>query len=263
MAVEHSAVSAEPIHIRISDVVARHGEPPWAEKLLSDGRNDAVLICNAPGQQNEPHIHPDFVEWWIVLAGEMIWEIGDYPPIRASKGDVVMAPKRQRHAIRTIGDEVSLRLGITSPTSDHSATGSRSNIIKPFPGDDGPPNMLHTTLDQMLARLGEPPWATSILLDDRNSANLICHGPGMTNNAHWHPDFNEWWTILRGDLTWRVGEDRPIIEAGEGDIVYVPEGMRHFISSVGDDISFRLAVTTPDQPHIYTDDDDAAPPPVS
>ena len=133
MSDQGSTISTEPLHISIADVVARHGEPPWAEKLLSDGRNDAVLICNAPGQQNDAHIHPDFVEWWIVLAGELIWEIGDYPPIRATKGDVVMAPRRQRHAIRTVGTENSLRLGITSPTSNHGTTGARSNIIKPFP----------------------------------------------------------------------------------------------------------------------------------
>ena len=256
-------IATEPMHIRIADVVARHDDPPWAEKLLSDGRNDAVLICNAPGQVSEAHIHPDFVEWWVVLAGEMIWEIGDYPPIRARKGDVVMAPKRRRHRIRTVGAENSLRLGITHPDGNHDTKGPRSNIIKPFPAQDGPPNMLHTTLDRMLEQFGPPPWATSILLDDRNSANLICHGPGMTNNAHWHPDFNEWWTILGGELTWNVGEGRLLIHASEGDIVFVPEGMRHHISSVGDGISFRLAVTTPEQPHIYTDDDDSAPPPVS
>ena len=123
MTTKESDVSTEPLHIRISDVIARHGEPPWAERLLSDGRNDAVLICNSPGQENDPHIHPDFVEWWIVLAGEMIWEIGDYPPVRATKGDVVMAPKKQRHAIRTVGTENSLRLGITSPASNHDTTG--------------------------------------------------------------------------------------------------------------------------------------------
>ncbi len=263
MTTHERTVSAEPMHIKIRDVVARHGEPPWAERLLSDGRNDAVLICNAPGQVSDAHVHPDFVEWWIVLAGELVWEVGDYPPIHASKGDVIMAPKRHRHAIRTVGTEHSLRLGITSPTSNHDVKGARSNIIRPFPAQDGPPNMLHTTLDRMLEKFGEPPWATSILLDDRNSANLICHAEGMTNNAHWHPDFNEWWTILRGKLTWEVGEGRPLIEANEGDIVFVPEGMRHHISSVGEGISFRLAVTTPDQPHIYTDDDTAATPPVS
>ena len=263
MTTEERTVSTQPMHIRISDVVAKHGAPPWAERILHDGRNDAVLICDAPGGENDAHVHPDFVEWWIVLQGEMVWEIGNYPPVRATRGDVVMAPRGQRHAIKTVGSENSLRLGVTMPGSNHDVKARRSNILKPFPKQDGPPNMLQTTQEYMLDKFGDPPWSTSILLDERNSANLICHGPGMTNNAHWHPDFSEWWMIMRGELTWKVGENRPIIEAKEGDIVFVPEGMRHHISTVGDDISFRLAVTTPDQPHIYTDDDDAAPPPVS
>ena len=85
----------------------------------------------------------------------------------------------------------------------------------------------------------------------------------MSNNAHWHPDFNEWWTILKGELTWKVGENRPLIEVREGDIVFVPEGMRHHISTVGDETSLRLAVTNTEGVHIYTDDDEAAPPPIA
>ena len=254
--------SSEPRHISIADIVAGHGDPPWAEALFTDGRNNAVLICNAPGQENDAHAHPDFNEWWVVLQGEMLWEIGDYAPLKAKRGDVIMAPKGRRHAIRTVGSENSLRLGVTHPESNHDDKGTRSNILRPLPQDE-PPNRLHTSLEYMLEKFGEPPWATSILTDDRNSANLICHAEGMTNNAHWHPDFNEWWTILRGELTWEVGEGRPMIHAKEGDIVFVPEGMRHHISTVGEGISFRLAVTTPEQPHIYTDDDDAAPPPLS
>ena len=34
------AVSAEPQHIRISDIVAKHEEPPWSEWLFTDGRNN-------------------------------------------------------------------------------------------------------------------------------------------------------------------------------------------------------------------------------
>ena len=253
---------AEPKRFSIAEIVARHGEPPWAESLFTDGRNNVVLICDAPGRSNDAHAHPDFNEFWIVLRGELVWEIGDYAPIRASKGDLVMAPRGQRHAIKTVGDQISLRLGVTHPESNHDVKGSRSNILKPVPRRDAPPNRLRTSLEYMMDTMGEPPWATSILTDDRNSANLICHAPGMTNNAHWHPDFNEWWAILGGELTWEVGEGRPLIHARDGDIVFVPEGMRHHISAIGDDTTFRLAITTPDQPHIYTDDDDAAPPPL-
>ena len=104
-------IPSEPLQIRVSDGLSRHGEPPWAEQLLSDGRNLAVLICNSPGQTNDAHVHPDFNEWWIVLKGELVWEISDYEPIRARKGDVVWCPAGMRHHMKTVGNESSLRLG--------------------------------------------------------------------------------------------------------------------------------------------------------
>ena len=156
MTTAERTISTQPLHIRVSDVVAKHGDPPWAERILHDGRNDAVLICDVPGAENDPHVHPDFVEWWIVLQGEMVWEIGDYPPVRATKGDVVMAPKGQRHAIKTVGTENSLRLGVTMPGSNHDVKARRSNILKPFPKQDGPPNMLHTTQEFMLEQVRRP-----------------------------------------------------------------------------------------------------------
>ena len=259
--VQQQEISTEPLHIRASDVAARHGEPPWAERLLADGRNHGVLICDKPGGSNDAHVHPDFNEWWIVLQGELEWEIGDYPTVHARKGDVVLSPVGTRHLIRTVGTGPSLRLALPKPGSNHDTKGERSSQLKPFPDQKLPPNLLHTTLDAMFAQFGEPPWSQAIISDDRNRANLICHGPGMSNNAHWHPDFDEWWAILKGELTWDVGGGRPLIEAQEGDVVFVPKGMRHHITTVGDETSLRLAITTPEALHIYTDDDSSAPPP--
>ena len=85
----------------------------------------------------------------------------------------------------------------------------------------------------------------------------------MSNNGHWHPDFEEWWAVLKGRLTWEVGQGRPLMQVEEGDLVFVPKGMRHFITSVGDETTLRLAVTIPAPTHIFTDDDEAAPPPRS
>ena len=253
--------STEPFHIAVRDVVARRQEAHWGERLLADGRNLAVLIYDRPGGTNDRHIHPGFNEFWIVMQGELIWELGDYPPIHARKGDVVLSPGGTPHFIRTVGNEPSLRLGVTHPESNHDVKGERSRRLVPFPDQALPPNLLHTSLDDMLARFGEPPWVEAIIHDDRNRANLICHGPGMSSNAHWHPDFDEWWTVHRGELVWDVGSNRPPIHAQEGDIVFVPEGMRHRIHTVGHETSVRLAVTTPEMPHIYTDDDKTAPAP--
>ena len=254
-------VSAEPVHVKTSEIIAGKGNGPWYEQVLNDGRNVAGLICDPPGGSNDDHFHPDFNEWWVVLKGELEFEIGDYPVVRAAKGDVVMSPAGTRHLIRTVGSEDSVRLHISKIGSDHANKKGRSSQLEAFPEETDPPNLLHTTLDSMFEKFGEPPWSTSILADDLNRANLICHGPGMSNNAHWHPDFDEWWTILKGELTWKIGENRPLDRVGIGDIIFVPKGMRHHISTVGDETSLRLAVTTPEALHIYTDDDSSAPPP--
>ena len=187
--------------------------------------------------------------------------VDDFRSAGVRKGDVVLSPGGTPHFIRTVGNEPSLRLGVTHPESNHDVKGERSRRLVPFPDQALPPNLLHTSLDDMLARFGEPPWVEAIIHDDRNRANLICHGPGMSSNAHWHPDFDEWWTVHRGELVWDVGSNRPPIHAQEGDIVFVPEGMRHRIHTVGHETSVRLAVTTPEMPHIYTDDDKTAPAP--
>lgn len=253
-------VSAEPIHVKTSEIIASHNEPHWYEQVLNDGRNIAGLICDSPGGSNDHHFHPDFNEWWIVLQGELEFEIGDYPVIHAKKSDVVMSPAGTRHLIRTVGSGPSVRLHISKIGSNHNNKTERGTLV-PFPDQKEAPNLLHTTLEAMFAQFGDPPWATSILVDDLNRANLICHAPEMSNNAHWHPDFDEWWTILKGELTWKIGENRPLYNVKEGDIIFVPKGMRHHISTIGDETSLRLAVTNTEMLHIYTDDDKAAPPP--
>ena len=260
---QQGTVSTEPQLIRISEIVARHGEPPWFEWLFTDGRNNIGLICGAPGLENDAHLHPDFNECWIVCQGEVIWEIGDYPQVRARAGDMVICPRGLRHSIKTVGTESSLRLVISKPGSNHDSKGERSNILKSAPDQSEPPNLLLSSRDAMLQEhLGEPRWSNVLLADDRNIATLIANSPGMSNDAHWHPDFNEWWAILKGELTWEVGENRPLIEAREGDIVLVPGGMRHRISTVGDEMSLRLPFTNTESVHIWTDDDEAAPPPI-
>ena len=256
-------VSTEPLHIKTSEIIAEKGEGPWYEPLFSDGRNNTGLICDLPGTASDHHWHPDFDEFWVVMRGTIDFDIGDYPTIHASKGDIVSAPAGKRHQMMTVGDESSVRLHISKIGSNHDNKNDRSSAIEPFPDQTEPPNMLLSSKEALLESFGEPPWATSLLDDERNKANLIGHSQGMTNNAHWHPDFNEWWTILQGDLTFQVGEDRALIEATQGDIVFVPEGMKHFISSVGEGTSLRLAVTNSENQHIYTADDDSAPPPIS
>ena len=257
---EQHSVPTEPLRVRIQDVLARHGDPPWMEQVMDDGLNQSFVIGDRPGGSMDAHWHHDFNEWWIIWQGDIVYELGDYDPIHTRKSDMIVCPIGKRHQIRTVGDGPSVRMVTLKPNADNMP-GERSSQLEPLPDQKLPPNLLRTNMDEMLEHFGEPPWVQTVIDNDRNRVNLICQAPGMTNDAHWHPDFDEWWAVLRGELTWEVGKNRPLIDAKEGDLVFVPRGMRHHITTVGNDISLRLAVTTPGGHHVYTDDDQSAPPP--
>ena len=121
--------------------------------------------------------------------------------------------------------------------------------------------MLHTTQEALIEQFGEPQWVESIIKNDLNTANLVYSAPGTPHDAHWHPEFDEWWTILKGELTWNMGESRPLYHVSEGDIIFAPRGMKHHILTHGDENSFRLAITDSEGLHVFQEGDEDAPPP--
>ena len=248
----------EPTRIRPSDIAERLGPPPWEQALLDDGRNWAVLSADPPGRRTESRSHESYNAWWVVVSGTLRWHVDGRPSFDATAGDIVFCTAGVAHSMETVGDEPSLRIAVV-PRPGSTVPGSDLPAAHADP--DGPPNMPHTTVESMLARFGPPMWTEPIVLDERNRAGFIHYGPGMSSNPHWHPGLDEWWIVLKGNLRWRVGDGRPPIDARQGDIVFVPEGLRHGITSLGDETTVRLAVTPTDMPHIYTDDDTGAPPP--
>lgn len=256
----HPGTFTEPALIRTGDIAAGHGDPPWSETLLEDGRNLAELLCMGPGQGADAQVQPDYNQWWIVLKGEPVWQIGDYRPITSRKGDFVSCPVGLPHAVRSAGAEPTLSLAVRKLGAGPPAMAEQGHGDVPLPDDAEPPNLLHTGLADLMAQCGEPPWKRILIDDERNKAHLICHSPGETNRAHWHYDFDEWWAVLKGELTWQMGK-RAAITARGGDIVFSPRGFRHHITTVGSESSLRLAITPPDNPHVYEDEDGSAPPP--
>ena len=95
------------------------------ESLLADDINSAGLKYANPGEEGgsvDDHIHHDFIEWWVVLQGELDFDMGDYPRFRAEKGDIVISPLGTRHLIIAAGDGPSLRLIVGKPGSSHQET---------------------------------------------------------------------------------------------------------------------------------------------
>jgi len=111
------------------------------------------------------------------------------------------------------------------------------------------------------------PYEETLLVGDRDRLTLIFNSPGESTDPHWHLEFDEWWIVMAGTLQWTTtpAPTNVIMTGGKyseedvtdtytlesGDIVYVPKHFKHSIKNIGDDISCRLAVATPEAPHIW------------
>jgi mannose-6-phosphate isomerase-like protein (cupin superfamily) len=113
------------------------------------------------------------------------------------------------------------------------------------------PNMFHTRIQDVVAKMGPPPWAVRLLKDERQVVTLIANDPGSGNRPHWHTDFDEWWVIMAGRLQWEL-TGGIVVEATRDDLVWVPRGTVHHIKNVGDELSLRLAVSMPPAVHYFS-----------
>jgi mannose-6-phosphate isomerase-like protein (cupin superfamily) len=107
------------LRTRVADLVARMGPPPWSRRVIQDERQLVTLIANAPGGGNRPHWHAEFDEWWVVMAGELQWELTGGVVVDARKDDVVWVPRGTVHHIRAVGIGLSLRLAVAMPPATH------------------------------------------------------------------------------------------------------------------------------------------------
>ncbi|MQG37107.1 MAG: hypothetical protein FI719_02025 [SAR202 cluster bacterium] len=231
---------------RHSEIMGRHAEgTPWAEQLLEDGRNRAVWISGPPGTPPDPHIHPDFNEWWIALDGRTQWQIGQYEPVVSSWGDIIMAPAGFAHDIRPKEGVQAIRLGVTHPNSNHDIKGVTPCRL--IPVDDGQtnPNLIHTKMKSFVDSNGtSTDWTEIVVSDNRNYATYTHELSGHSSGVEMNPDENLWWVVLQGKIVWSV-EGQESFVADRGDVVYVEKGVSYSIVTTGDSSSIRLTVSAP------------------
>ena len=92
-------------------------------------------------------------------------------------------------------------------------------------------------------------WCWRLVNTENNSATLISQMPGEGNRLHFHPEWNEWWYIIKGIWKWTIEGKEFLVK--EGDFIFIEKGKRHKILAVGDGPSIRLAVSRADVPHVY------------
>jgi mannose-6-phosphate isomerase-like protein (cupin superfamily) len=111
-------LGAAKLHARVEDIKRSKGAPPWSEKLVVNDQIVGTLICQPAGHTTDTHYHL-VDEWWVVLEGEIDWEIEGAELVRARAGDVVYAPALHYHHIKPTGAGPSIRLAITPPGEFH------------------------------------------------------------------------------------------------------------------------------------------------
>jgi CMP-N-acetylneuraminic acid synthetase/quercetin dioxygenase-like cupin family protein len=114
-------------------------------------------------------------------------------------------------------------------------------------------NMPLVNLDKILAEKDNTrSWCLRIVNTENNSATLISQLPGEGNRLHFHPNWNEWWYIVKGKWKWEIEGKEYIVSTG--DVVFIEKNKVHKITAIGDEPAVRLAVSRENVPHIYPGD---------
>jgi mannose-6-phosphate isomerase-like protein (cupin superfamily) len=244
-------------HTKLTELRAKHkGKGDWRETIVNDDYFKAEYISMAPGAKVSPRFHPDTRIWWIVMDGQIRFEIEGQSPFVAGKGALVQVPMQTIYSMEGFGETPSLRFEV-SP--------ARGKTL--YPEGVTPPEMpgvkwLPVRLNRKAQPYGyenkphinffeltkDPQYRGGRFVhDDRGVANII-YGleknlPPLNPNdkGHYHPECAEFWLILTGKVRYPIEKVGTII-AEQGDVVYVPPFTFHAPRHFGDAPSCRLAM---------------------
>ncbi len=263
-------------HTQLAEILAKHkSSADWRQVIVDDDHLNAVYISAAPGSKTPPRFHPDTREWWVVMDGQIRFNIEGQQPFVASKGWMVQVPVRNIYSLETIGDKPSLRFEVNiahaktlypkaeKPPSMPGFNWQLIKISQP-PGGYDHGNKPYILFDDIAANLEKNPSHGGLyrfVQDDRGVANFI-YGyekslpavkPG--ERGHYHPECSEFWIIMAGQISYKI-EGQPPIVANVGDVVYAPKFTFHMPRFYGPGPSCRLAMNGyPEIAHLF----DAAP----
>ncbi|MEZ5355360.1 MAG: cupin domain-containing protein [Bryobacteraceae bacterium] len=249
-------------HTKLKEVKAKHaGHKSWRDVVVDDGVLHSEYVQAAPGEGVKRALHPDTRAWWVVLSGEVQFDIETVEPFTARKGSMVQVPMQTFFSWRVTGTDPAVMF---ETNIAGAKTLYESDMAPPkAPGFDWVRvrfnnrriaqwehnNKAHTTFEEVAEKLekGTVRGTQYIVQDDRGTANFI-YGynsklPPLDekNKGHYHPESAEYWLILKGLIRYPI-EKVGVVIAEEGDVVYVPPFTWHAPRWWGEGASCRLAM---------------------
>ncbi len=256
---------------RLPELKAAHkGQSAWRELIVDDRHLRSEYIFAPPGAKHPRALHPDTRAWWVVMEGEVRFDIETVPPFTAKKGSMVQAPMQTFFSYEVTGSQPAL-IFETNIANARTLYAAEADAPK-LPGFDllkvnfarviarwEKNNKPHVTFDEVAQKLekGELKSTQRIVEDARGAANFI-YGydkqlPPIDPEAkgHYHPEGAEYWLIMSGQIRYPI-ENVGVIIANAGDVVYVPPFTWHFPRWYGPGPSCRLAMNGfPDIAHLF------------
>jgi mannose-6-phosphate isomerase-like protein (cupin superfamily) len=256
---------------KVAEVKAKHaGQANWAELVVNDDLLRGEYVYAAAGTKLSKRLHPDTREFWIVLEGQIRFEIEGQEPFTASKGWMVQVPMQTFYAMETVGDKPSLRWQVNvagahtlyaNETDTPAMPGYRwiPVSVKRTPGVYEHGNKPYVTFEEA-ARANEEHRAGTtqrIVQDDRETGNFIygyekdLKPLDPKDKGHYHPESSEFWLVMAGQIRYPI-EGQGLVIAGEGDVVYVPRFTFHAPRFYGAGPSCRFAMNGyPNIAHLF------------
>jgi mannose-6-phosphate isomerase-like protein (cupin superfamily) len=244
-------------HTKLADLKAKNkARADWKEVVVDDDHLNAVYIQSAPGTKVSRRFHPDTREWWIVMDGQMRFEIEGQQPFVATKGSMVQVPMQTIYSMETVGDKPSLRFEVNIakaktlyPRDVEPPAIPGIDWIpvvlnrKPGPYDNG--NQPHINLYELAKA---PNYRGGRFIHDDRAVSNIIYGyeknlPPLNpkDRGHYHPECAEFWLVMAGQIRYPI-ENVGVVIADEGDVVYVPPFTFHAPRFHGEGPSCRLAM---------------------
>ena len=215
----------------------------WSEGLVNDEIHKGVWICAPEGTPPDPHIHPDFNEWWVVLDGKTRWQIGQYEPVVAQWGDLIMAPAGFSHDIRPWDGETCVRFGVSKPGGNHDIKGIEPCRLIAIETDISTPNLIHTNFNTIKNNYNNhKSWTHKAIDDERNTGtylNLTKNEEIVINEENYT---NAWFILLEGKVDCYDDNDKLIYHSIIGDLVYLPLKRNSKIVNVGEGSSNLILI---------------------